>query len=59
MRVCDDGRGIQRGEVAGTTSLGLLGMRERVDLLGGTFDIRGEPGEGTVVTVSIPFKQNE
>ena len=59
LRVYDDGRGIQRGEVAGTGSLGLLGMRERMELLGGTFDIRGEPGEGTTVTVSIPFTQNE
>lgn len=59
LRVHDDGRGIQRAEVAGTGSLGLLGMRERVELLGGNFDIRGEPGDGTTVTVSIPFTQNE
>jgi signal transduction histidine kinase len=33
----------------------LLGMRERAELLGGTFDLRGIPGEGTTVTVSIPL----
>jgi signal transduction histidine kinase len=54
LRVQDDGRGIQDGEIAGTRSLGLRGMRERVALLAGTFDIRGLPGEGTTVTVRIP-----
>ena len=27
--------------------------------LGGTFDIQGVPGDGTIVTVSIPLKPNE
>jgi signal transduction histidine kinase len=59
LRVHDDGRGIQRAEVAGTRSLGLLGMRERAELLGGAFDIRSAPGKGTTVTVSTPFTQAE
>jgi PAS domain S-box-containing protein len=59
LQVHDDGRGIQAGEVAGPHSLGLLGMRERAQRLGGTFDIRGVPGDGTIVTVSIPLKPNE
>jgi signal transduction histidine kinase len=33
-------------------------MRERAQRLGGTFDIRGVPGDGTIVTVSIPVKSN-
>ena len=56
LQVHDDGRGIQVDEVAGLHSLGLLGMRERAQRLGGTFDIRGVPGDGTIVTVSIPLK---
>ena len=59
LQVRDDGRGIQDGEIAGTRSLGLLGMRERVTLLGGLFDIRGRPGEGTTVTVRIPVRTPE
>jgi signal transduction histidine kinase len=59
LQVHDDGRGIQAGEIAGLHSLGLLGMRERAQRLGGTFDIRGVPGDGTIVTVSIPLKSNE
>jgi signal transduction histidine kinase len=58
LQVHDDGRGIQAGEVAGLHSLGLLGMRERAQRLGGTFDIRGVPGDGTIVTVTIPVKSN-
>jgi len=59
LQVHDDGRGIQVKEIAGRHSLGLLGMRERAKRLGGTFDIRGAPGDGTIVTVSIPVRQNE
>jgi PAS domain S-box-containing protein len=59
LQVHDDGRGIQAGEIAGLHSLGLLGMRERAQRLGGTFDIRGVPGDGTIVTVSIPLKSAE
>jgi two-component system, NarL family, sensor histidine kinase UhpB len=59
LQVHDDGRGIQADEIAGLRSLGLLGMRERAQRLGGTFDIQGMPGDGTIVTVSIPLKPNE
>ena len=59
MRVHDDGRGFRSAEVANTRSLGLLGMRERAELLGGSFSVRGFPGEGTTVTVSIPLSRHE
>jgi PAS domain S-box-containing protein len=59
LQVQDDGCGIQAGEIAGLHSLGLLGMRERAQRLGGTFNIQGLPGDGTIVTVSIPLKPNE
>ena len=59
LQVHDDGRGIQKQEIAGLHSLGLLGMRERTKRLGGTFDIHGIPGDGTIVTVSIPVQQSE
>ena len=59
LQVRDDGRGITPQEIAGQHSLGLLGMRERAKRLGGTFDIQGVPGKGTMVKVSIPIKQSE
>jgi signal transduction histidine kinase len=57
--VHDDGRGIQAHEIVGLHSLGLLGMRERAKHLGGSFDIYGEPDDGTILTVSIPARQIE
>ena len=59
LRVHDDGRGMPAAESKDRRSLGLLGMRERAELLGGTFDIRGAPGQGTTVTVSIPITQTD
>jgi len=35
--------------------LGLLGMRERVEMIGGSFDVESEPGKGTTIRAQIPF----
>jgi PAS domain S-box-containing protein len=35
--------------------LGLLGSRERVEMIGGKFDIRSSPGSGTCITADIPI----
>jgi len=55
----DDGSGFdvtaaQARAVCGD-SLGLLGMQERVTLLGGRFRIRSMPGRGTTVHASLPL----
>jgi signal transduction histidine kinase len=34
--------------------LGLLGMRERAELLGGSFQLEATPGKGTTIRVSVP-----
>jgi signal transduction histidine kinase len=38
-------------------SLGLLGMRERTSLLGGTFQLRSAPNAGTRIRIEIPFDE--
>ncbi len=55
--VSDDGKGFDSDAVPGVSDghLGLAGMRERVDLLGGELAIRSRPGEGTVVSIEIPL----
>jgi signal transduction histidine kinase len=58
MEIKDDGRSFQvehtlSGE--GSKRLGLLGMRERVEMVGGTFCVESAPGHGTTVQVEIPF----
>jgi len=54
LEVRDNGKGIGEERLSAGTSLGILGMRERVLLLGGTFTISGTPGKGTTVRVVIP-----
>lgn len=54
LTVQDDGRGITAAAMRQTTSLGLVGMRERAELLGGSFMIAPGTESGTVVRVSIP-----
>jgi len=56
--VVDDGRGFEPvdvDELASDGHLGLLGMAERVHLLGGQLTVRSAPGEGTVTEAMIPL----
>jgi PAS domain S-box-containing protein len=55
LEVADDGRGITEDEQKNTTSLGLLGMKERALLVGGEVSIKGTTGKGTTVIVRIPL----
>ena len=57
LRISDNGRGITEAEQRATNSFGLLGMRERARLLGGTFEIKGVPEQGSTLTVRIPVPQ--
>ena len=50
----DDGVGIDATKQHRSISHGLIGMRERLVALGGTFDIRGNSGEGTKLTATFP-----
>jgi PAS domain S-box-containing protein len=54
LEVADNGRGIADDRIAASSSLGLLGMRERARLLGGEVTIRGNPGAGTTVAAILP-----
>jgi signal transduction histidine kinase len=54
LEVRDNGKGISDEQLSAKTSLGILGMRERVLLLGGTLTISGTPEKGTTVRVLTP-----
>ena len=56
LKVSDDGVGISPACLDGTTSLGVIGMRERALAVGGNFDISCHPGCGTTVSLSVPLK---
>ncbi len=55
VEVRDNGIGIMEKHVSGTGSLGLIGIRERVRLLGGKVEISGKPDRGTSVRVILPL----
>jgi signal transduction histidine kinase len=50
----DDGRGISTGEPTGE-GLGLVGMRERVALVGGRLVVESPPGGGTTLSIEVPI----
>jgi signal transduction histidine kinase len=58
MSFQDDGRGLEVGQVlrgeGRERGWGLLGMRERAALLGGSLTITSEPGRGTRIQVEVP-----
>ena len=60
MTIIDDGKGFQTERVlhAETKSrLGLLGMRERVEMVGGSLAVQSAPGRGTTIQVQIPIRR--
>ena len=52
--VRDNGVGFNTKELK-TNSFGLIGLRERIDLLKGTMDVQSVIGQGTVVMFQIPY----
>jgi signal transduction histidine kinase len=52
VTVRDDGSGFDVS--ARSSGFGLLGMRERAELLGGTLSVASEAGQGTTVTATLP-----
>jgi nitrate/nitrite-specific signal transduction histidine kinase len=57
LNIQDNGIGFDTKTLK-THSFGLIGMRERTQLLGGTLKIQSEKGQGTLVTVSIPYQRD-
>ncbi|MGI6035865.1 MAG: sensor histidine kinase [Limnochordia bacterium] len=51
----DDGRGFIPSETGSLAGFGLLGMRERAELVGGDFEVTSAPGEGTRIRVRVPL----
>ena len=56
LKVQDNGRGITEGELSHPKSFGLIGIRERAIIFGGSSSVKGLPSKGTTVIVKIPVK---
>ncbi len=55
LEVSDNGKGITPRQIADPKSFGIVGIRERVNLWGGTVSINGKPRKGTTIKVRIPM----
>ena len=55
LRVQDDGQGFLAADRMG---LGLLGARERIGKLLGSFTLESAPGKGTLFAAALPFPQS-
>jgi signal transduction histidine kinase len=58
MNIRDNGKSFEVESVLhgkGSKRLGLLGMRERLEMVGGHFDVQSAPGKGTAITAKIPL----
>jgi signal transduction histidine kinase len=57
MKIKDDGKGFPEERVLHARKskrLGLLGMRERLEMVGGNFTVTSAPGKGTTVLAQVP-----
>ena len=61
LTIHDDGKGFQTDRTSDNKQserLGLIGMRERLEMVRGSFDIRSAPGKGTTVRAQVPITNN-
>jgi signal transduction histidine kinase len=59
LNVSDSGPGFDVAVAAMGGRLGLLGMRERVEMIGGQFDVDSRPGQGTLIQVCLPLEMED
>jgi len=59
FEVLDTGTGFTPNTISENSNLGLTGMHERVELLGGSFQINSGHGSGTQIHVTLPLVANE
>lgn len=58
LTVSDNGKGLADRQ-GNKKTLGLLGMKERSQMMGGHYQITSEPGEGTTVVVTVPLPETD
>jgi PAS domain S-box-containing protein len=60
LKITDDGKSFNVEDALrakGGKRLGLLGMRERLEMVDGNFHVESTPGKGTTITAQIPFRK--
>jgi len=59
LTVTDQGVGFDQRVAIGSRGLGLISMRERMQLIGGQFSIESEPGHGTTISARVHLQADE
>ncbi|MFQ5889788.1 MAG: sensor histidine kinase [Gemmatimonadota bacterium] len=54
MRIVDNGAGFDPAAVRPEQRFGLKGMRDRMEMIGGSFSLKSSPGRGTVIVLGAP-----
>jgi two-component system sensor histidine kinase UhpB len=55
LEITDDGKGMDVVQSTRKKSFGLLGIKERVYVMNGQYELKSEPGKGTRLSISIPI----
>lgn len=59
LSIRDNGKGFELRKATKKGSFGIIGMHERILMLGGSLDIKSAPGSGTEIRLEVPLKTKE
>jgi PAS domain S-box-containing protein len=59
LSIIDDGEGFTMSELSQSSGLGIAGMHERAELVGGSLDIHSVHEQGTEISFIVPLNENE
>jgi len=59
LTIADSGRGFEEHDVLSRQGLGLISMRERIQIVHGEFKVQSKPGSGTTIYALVPLKTRE
>jgi signal transduction histidine kinase len=59
ISISDNGVGVRRARQSELTSLGIVGMKERIARIGGDFNLFSELGSGTRIELVIPVHHDQ
>jgi len=58
LMLLDNGIGFEPSSICASEGIGVLSMKERAGMLGGSFEIKSRPMHGTLITATVPFKKH-
>ena len=59
LTVVDTGHGFEEQDMLSRQGLGLISMRERLQIVRGEFKVQSKPGSGTTIYARVPLRMHE